>query len=148
MLNKAILVGRLVDDPELKQTASGISVLSFTLACQRRYQNQSNGQRSADFIDLVAWRSTAEFIAKYFTKGKLIGIDGSIQTRIYQDKNGNNRKAVEVLVDNAYFIESKGSSSTFEPAQPAAVSSQQNMNYSNGDTDDFEEFFPEDDLPF
>lgn len=106
MLNKAILVGRLTADPELRQTPSGVFVTSFTVAVNRAYPKEK-GEQQADFIDIVAWRSTAEFACKYFKKGSAIGIDGSIQTRSYTDKEGNKRKAVEVLASNVSFVESK-----------------------------------------
>lgn len=105
MFNLAILTGRLTADPELKTTPNGVSVTSFTLAVNRNYR--AGEEQETDFINIVAWRQTAEFITKYFRKGNLIGIEGSIQTRKYQDKNGNNRTAFEVVVDTAHFIESK-----------------------------------------
>lgn len=102
-LNKAIIAGRLTAAPELKTTPSGLSVTSFTVAVDRR----SGKDKQTDFISCVAWRQTAEFITKYFVKGSAICIVGSIQTRKYTDKNGNNRIAVEVLADEATFVESK-----------------------------------------
>ena len=102
-LNKAIIAGRLTADPELKTTPSGLSVTSFTVAVDRRFGKE----KQTDFISCVAWRQTAEFITKYFVKGSAICIVGSIQTRKYTDKNGNNRIAVEVLADEATFVESK-----------------------------------------
>ena len=103
--NLVVLTGRLTADPELKTTPNGVSVCSFDIAVDRNYQNTS--ERQADFIKIVAWRQTAEFISKYFNKGSMIGIEGSIQTRKYQDKNGNNRTAFEVVANNAHFVESK-----------------------------------------
>lgn len=102
-LNKAIIAGRLTAAPELKTTPSGLSVTSFTVAVDRRFGKD----KQTDFINCVAWRQTAEFISKYFDKGSAICITGSIQTRKYTDKNGNNRVAVEVLADEATFVESK-----------------------------------------
>ena len=102
-LNKVILAGRLTSDPELKTTPSGLSVTSFTVAVDRRFGKE----KQTDFISCVAWRQTAEFITKYFVKGSAICIVGSIQTRKFTDKNGNNRIAVEVLADEATFVESK-----------------------------------------
>ena len=102
-LNKVILAGRLTADPELKTTPSGLSVTSFTVAVDRRFGKE----KQSDFINCVAWRQTAEFITKYFVKGSAICIVGSIQTRKFTDKNGNNRIAVEVLADEATFVESK-----------------------------------------
>lgn len=99
MLNKAVMVGRLTADPELRQTPNGVNVCSFTVAV-----NRPGKDKGTDFIDCVAWRSTSEFICKYFHKGDAIGIDGSIQTRNFEDKNGNKRKAVEVLCDQVSFL--------------------------------------------
>ncbi|MBR1765075.1 MAG: single-stranded DNA-binding protein [Ruminococcus sp.] len=102
MLNKVILMGRITHDLELRQTPNGVSVLSFSVAVDRNYARQGE-DRQTDFIDCVAWRQTGEFISRYFGKGRMIAIEGTLQTRNYQDKNGNNRKAVEVVVDNASF---------------------------------------------
>jgi single-strand binding protein len=110
MINKAILMGRLTSTPELKTTSGGISVLSFSIAVQRQYKS-ADGTYPTDFINIVAWRNTADFISKYFEKGQLIAIVGSIQTRSYEDKAGNKRTAVEVVADEAHFVESKKDSS-------------------------------------
>lgn len=104
-LNKVILGGRLTSDVELKQTQSGVSVCSFAIAVNRKYGK--DGEQKADFHDCVAWRGTAEFISKYFRKGSSICIVGALETRIWTDKDGNKRKAVEVNVDEAYFVDSK-----------------------------------------
>ena len=88
MLNTAVIMGRLTADPELRQTPNGVSVTSFTVACDRNYSSRSGGERPCDFIDVVAWRQTAEFVCKYFSKGSMIIVQGSIQTRMYQDRNG------------------------------------------------------------
>lgn len=116
-MNKAILIGRLTADPELKTTPSGLNVCSFTVAVDRRFVKEGE-ERKADFINCVAWRQTAEFISKYFTKGRMLGLIGSIQTRTWTDSENNKRYATEVLVDEAYFTESKGSgnSGASEPA--------------------------------
>ena len=106
MLNVVAIMGRLVADPELRTTQSGTNVCSFRIACDRNFARQGE-QRQADFIDIVAWRQQAEFVSKYFQKGSLIAIEGSLQTRQYQDKNGNNRTAVEFVVDNIYFAGAK-----------------------------------------
>lgn len=106
MLNKSIVMGRLVRDPELKTTGSGVSVCSFTLACDRDFKPK-DGEREADFIDFVAWRNTAEFLCKYFSKGRMVVVEGRIQTRTYEDKDGNKRKATEIVADNVYFGDSK-----------------------------------------
>ena len=139
MFNLVVLTGRLTADPELKSTPNGISVCSFSIAVGRRYRAGEEAQ--TDFINIVAWRQTAEFITKYFKKGSLIGIEGSIQTRRYTDKNGNNRTAFEVVANNVQFVESKRDS-----AAPTA----DNMSYSNADAGDFAEIDGgmDDDLPF
>lgn len=108
MLNTAILMGRLTADPELKTTNSGLSVTSFCVAVDRRYQK--DGEKQADFLNVVAWRQTAEFICKYFQKGQMIAVQGSIQTHNYEDKNGNKRTAVEIVADNVSFCGSKSES--------------------------------------
>lgn len=105
-MNKAILVGNLTRAPEQRTTSSGIAVTSFTVAVNRRYKTQ-DGQQQTDFINCVAWRSTAEFVGKYFTKGMKIGVVGSIQTRTYEDRDGVRRYATEVVVDEAEFVGSK-----------------------------------------
>ena len=110
MLNRVILMGRLTADPELRKTASDLSVTSFTLAVDRNYGKGAD--RQTDFINCVAWRQTAEFISRYFSKGRLMAVEGSIQVRNYTDKNDNKRQAVEVLVDQAFFADSKNSSNT------------------------------------
>ena len=106
MLNKVILTGRLTVKPELKTTTGGISVTTFSIAVQRRYKS-ADGSYPTDFINIVAWRSTAEFITRFFDKGQLIAIVGSIQTRNYEDKTGAKRTAVEVVADEAQFVESR-----------------------------------------
>lgn len=106
-MNKAILVGRLTRDPELKSTANGTNVCSFSVAVNRRYKN-AEGNYDADFINCTAWRQTAEFVSKYFTKGRMIGIVGSIQTRNYDDKDGKKVYVTEVAADEVHFVESKG----------------------------------------
>ena len=105
MFNLVVLTGRLTAAPELKTTPSGVPVCSFSIAVERRYKQGE--ERQADFINIVSWRSTAEFVNKYFTKGSMIGIEGAIQTRKYQDKDGNNRTAFEVIANNVQFVESK-----------------------------------------
>lgn len=107
MLNRVILMGRLTADPELRKTASDLSVTSFTLAVDRNYGKGAD--RQTDFINCVAWRQTAEFISRYFSKGRLMAVEGSLQVRNYVDKNENKRQAVEVLVDQAFFADSKNS---------------------------------------
>lgn len=106
MINKVILTGRLTAAPELKKTSSDVSVTSFSVAVQRQYKG-SDGNYPTDFINCVAWRNTAEFICKYFGKGNLIALVGELQTRNYEDKQGNKRTAVEVVCSEAHFVESK-----------------------------------------
>lgn len=101
-MNKTLLIGRLAADPELRQTGSGIEVTSFTIAVDRPFQK--DGEKETDWIDIVAWRKTAEFICKYFQKGSPIVIEGTIQTRNWEDKNGNKRKSVEILAENVEFV--------------------------------------------
>lgn len=148
MLNRAILMGRLVADPELRQTPNGISVVSFTIAIDRNYSKDR--ERQADFVDIVAWRRTAEFVSRYFSKGKMIIVEGSIQTRIYEDKQGNKRKAVEVVADNVQFGESKNASSNASASAPAPVApAEPAVSYASGDVGDFSEMAGDsDDLPF
>lgn len=113
-LNKVVLAGRVTADIELKQTTSGVAVVSFTIAVNRRYVSKSSdaqAQPQADFINVTAWRTTAEFISKYFHKGSAICVTGSIQTRKWQDQQGNNRYSTEVVADEAMFVESKSDAS-------------------------------------
>ncbi len=142
MLNNAVIMGRLVADPELRvTTGSGISVTSITVAVDRRFTKQGE-EKQADFIDVIAWRQTAEFICKYFRKGSMIAIQGYIQTRNYEDKNGNKRKAVEIVADNVSFCGGKNENST-----PSA-SPTPSMNISADDDFDYQDIPDDDDLPF
>lgn len=105
MLNKCILLGRMTRDPEIRRTNGGTAVTSFTLAVDRDYK--SNGEKETDFIDVVAWRNTAEFVSKYFSKGRMAIVEGRLQIRDWTDKNGNKRRTAEVVADNVYFGDSK-----------------------------------------
>lgn len=154
MLNVVVLMGRLARDPELKTTQSGNSVCTFSIACDRSYTAKDE-ERKADFFTITAWRQTAEFICKYFQKGSLIAIEGSLQTRQYQDKNGNNRTTTEVLASRVSFAGSKASGSpsaqsseqqTENYAQNANVS--QNATQMASGSDDFSVIDDSDDLPF
>ena len=107
MLNHITIMGRLVRDPELRRTGSGIAVASFRVAVDRDFAPKDGGERKADFIDCVAWRQTGEFISKYFTKGRMIVVDGRLEMRDWTDKDGNKRTSAEVVVANAYFGDSK-----------------------------------------
>lgn len=140
-MNKAIIMGRLTADPELKQTQSGISVTSFTVAVDR--QKDKDGNKSADFISVTAWRERAEFISRYFSKGDPIIIDGRIQTRNYEDKQGNKRTAVEILCEHAEFV--PGNSKKRDEREDDAEVSAPPKNTGNAD---FEEVTDDNDLPF
>lgn len=131
MLNCAIIMGRLTADPELRTTGNGTSVTSFSVAVDRRFQRQGE-ERQTDFINVVAWRQTAEFVSRYFHKGSMIAVQGSIQTRNYEDKNGNKRTAVEIVADNVSFCGSKAESGATgaAPARPAPA-------YQGGNADGF-----------
>ncbi|MBQ8621285.1 MAG: single-stranded DNA-binding protein [Oscillospiraceae bacterium] len=110
MLNHMGLMGRLTRDPELRRTGSGIAVASFSVAVDRDFGGRDGGEKETDFIDCVAWRSTGEFVSKYFTKGSMIVVSGRLQIRSWTDKEGNKRRSAEVVADNVYFGESKRSS--------------------------------------
>ena len=107
MLNHIIIMGRLTRDPELRRTGSGVAVASFTLAVDRDFGKNDNGERETDFIDCVAWRQTGEFVSKYFTKGRMAVVSGRLQIRGWTDKDGNKRRSAEVVADNVYFGDSK-----------------------------------------
>lgn len=132
MFNLVVLTGRLTADPELKTTQSGISVTSFSIAVDRRYR--AGEEKQTDFINIVAWRQSAEFVAKHFRKGNMIGIEGSIQTRKYTDKNGNNKVAFEVIANNVQFVDKKSDSSE----TPSGA-----QEFSNVGSDDFTEISDE-----
>ena len=140
MLNKIFVMGRLTRDPELRTTNSGTSVASFSLAVDRNYKG-ADGEKETDFIDCVAWRSTAEFAAKYFTKGRMAVVEGRLQIRPWTDKEGNNRRSAEVIVDNMYFGDSKRDGDT-GGARPASGP----VNVSANDWQEVDE--DEGDLPF
>ena len=162
MLNVVAIMGRLVADPELRTTQNGTNVCSFRIACDRNFARQGE-QRQADFIDIVAWRQQAEFVSKYFQKGSMIAIEGSLQTRQYQDKNGNNRTATEVLASQVSFC---GGKSAEKPAvrdfgqqtenhvreanaaHSAPQKPQSVPEYSQGSADDFSVIDDSEDLPF
>lgn len=133
MLNKVIIMGRLTRDPELRRTQGGTAVTSFTMAVDRDFKSQS-GEKETDFIDVVAWRNTGEFTAKYLAKGRMAAVEGRIQVRDWQDKDGNRRKSVEVVADNVYFADSKRDS---KPQESRTV-----------DDQEFDEIEDDGDLPF
>lgn len=107
MLNRIILMGRLTRDPELRRTQNGTAVTSFSIAVDRDFKNKDTGEKSTDFIDIVAWRQTAEFVCDYFSKGRMAVVEGRLQIRDWTDKDGNKRRSAEVLADNIYFGDSK-----------------------------------------
>ena len=107
MLNKIILMGRLTRDPELRHTQTGTAVASFSLAVDRDFKDKATGDRTTDFIDVVAWRQTGEFVSRYFTKGRMAVVEGRLQIRDWTDKDGNKRRSAEVVADNVYFGDSK-----------------------------------------
>lgn len=142
MLNISTLMGRLTADPELRRTPNGVSVTTFTIAVERTYTPQGQ-EKQTDFIDIVAWRNTAEFTCKYFTKGKMMAIQGSIQTRTYDDKEGHKRKAFEVVADNVFFCGDKA------PAQASAdISREAAPAFAQGQSDDYQICDDNSDLPF
>jgi single-strand DNA-binding protein len=139
MINNAVIMGRIVADPEARVTANGTSVTSFTVAVDRRFSKQGE-EKQTDWIDVVAWGKTCDFICKFFSKGQMIAIQGNIQTRMFEDKNGNKRKAVEIVAENVSFCGGKSDNAN-TASEPATVPDV------NVDADDFKEI-PEDDLPF
>lgn len=164
MINKVILMGRLTADPELRQTQSGIASCRFTVAVDRRFTDKATGERKADFINVVAWRQNAEFVSRYFSKGRMIIVEGSIQNNNYTDNNGVKHYGYDVIADNITFGESKnaaanngGGGSTYSaPANyqsaPQTAAPQQptqnNDNMSYGNLSDFEEILSDGDVPF
>lgn len=131
MLNKIIVMGRLTHDPELRRTGSGTPVCSFSIACDRDFKSQS-GEKETDFFDVVAWRTTGEFVSKYFTKGRMVVVEGRLQIREWQDKEGNKRRSAEINADNVYFGDSRS-------AQAEGASG-------IGEADAFKDFPPLDDF--
>lgn len=159
MLNVAVVMGRLVADPELRHTPNDVAVTSFTLAVDRSYV-KSGTERQTDFIDIVAWRGTADFVCRYFRKGQMMAVHGSIQTRTYTDKDNNKRKAFEIVADDVNFADSKrgdaaapqsgayGNSTAGNEMQHPASYNEPAPAYSSGSSGDFEEIIGDDDLPF
>ncbi|MBQ6165264.1 MAG: single-stranded DNA-binding protein [Clostridia bacterium] len=149
MLNSAIIMGRLTFDPELSTTSTGLSYTKFTVAVDRGYVKPGE-QKKTDFIRCVAWRQQAEFITKYFRKGSMIAVQGSIQVRNYEDRNGIKREQAEIIVDNVSFCGSKSESGTSgAPMSNAPSAPAEAPAYGNGTADDFAQALPpDDDLPF
>lgn len=142
-MNKVIAMGRVVADPELKQTNSGLSVTSFTLAVDRPGRDSGT-----DFLDCVAWRNTAEFFCKWFSKGSPVVVEGSLQTRMYEDKAGQKRKAVEVVVNNIFFVpKAKGTTVDNLAAVEHEVNAFEHGSYAAGNDEDFA-VVNDEDLPF
>lgn len=144
MLNHVSIMGRLARDPELRTTTSGKSVVSFTIATDRN-RKDANGQNQTDWIRMSAWEKTAEFICKYFQKGSMIAIDGRLQSKTYQDKNGNNRTDMEVVVEEVNFVGAKSASNADSNAQPAA---RQQPTAQPQTAPQFEDVSDDSDLPF
>ena len=117
MLNRIVIMGRLTRDPELRRTQSGTAVTSFSIACDRDFKSQG-GEKETDFIDIVAWRGTAEFVSKYFTKGRMAIVEGRLQIRDWTDNNGSKRRSAEVIADNIYFGDSKRDSAPSDYGAP------------------------------
>lgn len=142
MLNEVVLMGRLTRDPEVKKTPSDVSVCSFSIACERDIVSKQTNERETDYFDIVAWRSTADFVGKYFAKGRMIIVKGRLQKRYYDDKEGNKRNVVEVVADTVYFGESKKSaeSSTDTTSESAPKPAATVPDFDSNDVDD--------DLPF
>ena len=160
MLNKVIIMGRLTADPELKQTPSGIATCRFSVAVNRNYTSKETGERQTDFINVVAWRNTAEFISRYFSKGKMIIVEGSLRNNNYTDQNGVKHYSMDVQADNVSFGESKSASASNggigigggnfqQPNQQQSVQQQPaNESVSLGDLGDFEEILSDGEVPF
>ena len=152
MLNVVAIMGRLVADPELRTTTQGTNVCTFRIACERSYSKPGE-QRQADFVDIVAWGKTAEFICKFFQKGSMIAVDGSLQTRNYQDKQGNKRTAVEVVANNISFAGAKRQDGQSVPSYEQQTASHVEQAkaqtcFAQGSADDFAVIDDNDDLPF
>lgn len=144
MLNVAVLMGRLTGDPEIRVTPDGKKVASFSVACDRDFKNR-DGERQTDFLNIVAWEKTAEFLEKYFHKGDLISIEGRIQARQYQDRNGNNRTAVEIVARNVFFAGGKKDTEGTQKMNPAP---QKQASFEPVKDDGFAIIDDDEDLPF
>ena len=148
-MNSICLMGRLTVDPELKTTQSGVSVTGFTVAVDRAFRSKDQ-ERQTDFIPCTAWRGTAEFITRYFRKGQRIAIQGSLQSRSYTANDGSKRTAFDVVVDNAFFCESKGGQAVGAPNYDSQIPqvSEARPAFSTANAGDFEEILTDEDLPF
>lgn len=141
MLNHIVIMGRLTRDPELRRTGSGVAVTSFTLAVDRDYAGKDQNEKETDFLDCVAWRSTGEFVSKYFAKGRMACVSGRLQIRAWTDKDGNSRRSAEIVADNVYFADSKtaADNGASSPAPAGGYSIPQN---------DFAQLDDDEELPF
>ena len=167
MLNRIILMGRLTRDPELRHTQSGVSVATFSLAVDRDFRDKTTGEKATDFIDVVAWRQTGEFVSKYFSKGRMAVVEGRLQLRDWTDKEGNKRRSAEVVADNVYFGDSKRDAESgggsyggnyssggnyggySRPAPAAAPAQTPDYGIPSGDGDQFSDMSDDDgELPF
>ena len=151
MLNKIILMGRLTRDPELRRTQTGTPVASFSLAVDRDFKDKSTGERTTDFIDVVAWRQTGEFVSRYFTKGRMAVVEGRLQIRDWTDKDGGKRRSAEIVADNVYFGDSKRDGAGDFGGAPASYSAPMGGRNAApmGGQSDFAEIGEEDgELPF
>lgn len=153
MLNRIILMGRLTRDPELRHTQTGTPVASFSLAVDRDFKDKTTGEKSTDFIDIVAWRQTAEFVSRFFTKGRMAVVEGRLQIRDWTDKDGGKRRSAEVVADNVYFGDSKrdgGDNSGYNPGYaPAPASHSAAPSNFSASGSDFAEIGEDDgELPF
>ncbi len=149
MINRTVLVGRLTKDPELRRTANDIAVTSFTVAVNRPYTSQS-GDREADFIQCVAWRRQAETVERFLSKGSLVGVEGRIQTRSYDDQDGNRKYITEVVCDSVQFLDTKSSndSDSRDRRNTYDATTSKNQNKSKDIDDSADDLISEDDLPF
>lgn len=156
-MNKVILLGRLTADPELRQTPSGVSSCRFTVAVDRRFADKNTGERQADFISCTAWRQTAEFVSRYFSKGKLIAVEGSLRNNNYQDRNHSDvtHYTTEVIVENVEFVGSKNTDNdnSYNNSSPPPVSPDTNNSAGSGsvscnDLSAFEEILSDEEVPF
>ena len=151
MLNRVTLMGRLVADPELRTTPAGVTVATIRLAVDRDFKNKQTGERETDFINVVAWRQTAEFVSRYFTKGRMAVVEGRLQIRPYTDRDGNKRSAAEVVADNIYFGDSRrdGDGGGYAPSAYSAPAQPQGGYSAPSEGDQFAELADDDgDLPF
>ena len=154
MLNHIVVMGRLVRDPDMRNTNSGTAVANFTLAVDRGFAPKDGGEKETDFIDVVAWRSTAEFVDKYFSKGRMAVVSGRLQTRNWTDDAGNKRKSVEIVAEHVYFGDSKKDQSSgsqggeYTPSNVTPIAQAQTGGFSTAAAQDFEEITTDEELPF